>query len=77
RVLAEAEEAIDDARAEHGGMPGSLRVTSTVEYALRIVAPAVSEFMSAHPALRVRLETHTSRADLVRERFDVAIRLGR
>lgn len=77
RVLAEAEEAIDDARAEHGGMQGSLRVTSTVEYALRIVAPALSEFMSAHPALRVRLETHTSQADLVRDRFDVAIRLGR
>lgn len=74
RVLAEAEEAIDDARAEHGGMQGSLRVTSTVEYALRIVAPALSEFMSAHPALRVRLETHTSQADLVRDRFDVAIR---
>lgn len=77
RVLAEAEEAIDDARGEHGGMQGSLRVTSTVEYALAVVAPALREFMSMHPALRVRLETHTSQADLVRDRFDVAIRLGR
>ncbi|AJX34689.1 LysR family transcriptional regulator [Burkholderia oklahomensis] len=77
RVLAEAEEAIDEARGEHGGMRGSLRVTSTVEYALKVVAPALREFTSQHPALRVRLETHTSQADLVRDRFDVAIRLGR
>ena len=77
RVLAEAEEAIEAARGEHGGMRGSLRITSTVEYGLMVVAPALHEFMQAHPALRVRLETHTAQVDLARERFDVAIRLGR
>ncbi|CAB3746049.1 hypothetical protein LMG29660_00094 [Burkholderia puraquae] len=34
-------------------------------------------FTAQHPALRVRLETHTSQADLVRDCVDVAIRLGR
>lgn len=77
RVLDEAEGAIDDARGEHGGMQGSLRVTSTVEYASRVVAPALHAFTQRHPALRVRLDTHTAQADLVRDRFDVAIRLGR
>jgi len=77
RVLAEAEGAIEEARGEHGGMQGTLRVTSTVEYALMVVAPALDEFMQAHPGLRARLETHTAQVDLVRERFDVAIRLGR
>ncbi len=77
RVLAEAEEAIDAARGEHAGMQGSLRVTSTVEYALMVVTPALREFVRAHPGLRVRLETHTAQTDLLRERFDVAIRLGR
>ncbi|KWH43181.1 LysR family transcriptional regulator [Burkholderia stagnalis] len=77
RVLDEADGAIDDARSEHGGMHGSLRVTSTVEYASRVVAPALHAFTQRHPALRVRLDTHTAQADLVRDRFDVAIRLGR
>ncbi|MGZ2748240.1 LysR substrate-binding domain-containing protein [Burkholderia stagnalis] len=77
RVLDEADGAIDDARGEHGGMHGSLRVTSTVEYASRVVAPALHAFTQRHPALRVRLDTHTAQADLVRDRFDVAIRLGR
>lgn len=77
RVLDEAEGAIDEVRGEHGGMQGVLRVTSTVEYASRVVAPALHAFIEQHPALRVRLETHTSQADLVRDRFDVAIRLGR
>ena len=77
RVLAEAEGAIEEARGEHGGMQGVLRLTSTVEYSLMVVAPALDAFMQAHPGLRVRLETHTAQVDLVRERFDVAIRLGR
>lgn len=77
RVLAEAEGAIEAARGEHGGMRGSLRITSTVEYGLMVLAPALQDFMQEHPALRVRLETHTSQVDLARERFDVAIRLGR
>ncbi|MCX4164902.1 MULTISPECIES: LysR family transcriptional regulator [Paraburkholderia] len=77
RVLAEAEGAIEEARGEHGGMQGSLRVTSTVEYGLMVIAPALHEFMQVHPGLQVRLETHTAQVDLARERFDVAIRLGR
>lgn len=75
-VLEQARLAIEQARAEHGGLQGSLRVTSTVEYGLRVVAPALQLFMREHPLLNVRLETHTSHADLVQERFDVAIRLG-
>lgn len=76
RVLDEAEGAIDEVRGEHGGMHGVLRVTTTVEYALAMVAPALQAFAQAHPTLRVRLDTHTAQADLMRDRFDVAIRLG-
>lgn len=76
RVLAEADLAIEDARGEHAGMQGSLRITSTVEYGAMVIAPALHIFMGVHPALRVRLETHAAPIDLLRERFDVAIRLG-
>ncbi|MNG87243.1 HTH-type transcriptional regulator DmlR [compost metagenome] len=76
QVVEQANIAIDEARGEHGGLQGSLRITSTVEYALKVVAPALQAFCRAHPELSVRLETHTHQVDLVRERFDVAIRLG-
>ncbi|WP_343225442.1 LysR family transcriptional regulator [Lysobacter enzymogenes] len=77
RTLEEADAAIDEARGEHGGMRGVLRLASTVEYASMVLAPALHEFMQRHPGLRVRLETNTARADLIRDRLDVAIRLGR
>jgi len=76
RVLAEADMAVEEARGEHAAMQGSLRIASTVEYAAMVIAPALHAFMRLHPALRVRLETHTAPIDLLRERFDVAIRLG-
>ncbi|MDD1015112.1 LysR family transcriptional regulator [Pseudomonas rubra] len=76
QVVEDARLAIDEARAEHGGLQGSLRITSTVEYGLKVLAPALQAFCHLHPELSVRLETHTAQVDLVRERFDVAIRLG-
>ncbi|MGH8438536.1 MAG: LysR substrate-binding domain-containing protein [Pseudomonas sp.] len=76
QVVEHARIAIDEARAEHGSLQGSLRITSTVEYGLKVLAPALQAFCQQHPDLSVRLETHTAQADLVRERFDVAIRLG-
>ena len=75
RVLEEAEGAIDEVRGEHGGR-GILRVTSTSSMR-RASSHRCCIVHARHPALRVRLETHTSQADLVRDRFDVAIRLGR
>ncbi|MNJ29586.1 HTH-type transcriptional regulator DmlR [compost metagenome] len=75
-VVHAAQVAIDEARAEHSGLQGSLRITSTVEYGLRVLAPALHGFCQQHPQLQVQLQTHTAQADLVRDGFDVAIRLG-
>ncbi|UMR33350.1 LysR family transcriptional regulator [Massilia sp. MB5] len=77
RVEEEAQAAIDEARREHDALDGELRITSTVEYALEVIAPALHIFTAQHRALQVRLETHTAHADLLRDRVDVAIRLGR
>lgn len=76
QVVEDARIAIDEARAEHGSLQGSLRITSTVEYGSKVLAPALQAFCREHPNLSVRLETHSAQVDLVRERFDVAIRLG-
>lgn len=77
RILAEAEEAIAEARSEQTGLSGDLRITSTVEYGAAIVAPALSRFAMEHPELKVHFEAGSANVALLRDRFDVAIRLGR
>lgn len=77
RMLEEARLAVEEARCEHAQLKGTLRITTTLEYALAVVAPAVEAFRRLHPDLNVHLSTSSTHADLISERFDVAIRLGR
>jgi DNA-binding transcriptional LysR family regulator len=76
-ILAEAEEAIAEARTEQTLLSGSLRLTSTVEYGVAVIAPALQKFTALHPDLNVQFEAYPTNVDLLRDRFDVAIRLGR
>ncbi|MFO2465095.1 LysR family transcriptional regulator [Pseudomonas sp. 15FMM2] len=77
RMLEEARLAVEEARSEHAQLKGTLRITTTVEYALAVVAQAVEAFRRLHPDLNIHLSTSSTHADLISERFDVAIRLGR
>lgn len=76
-MLQAARLAIDEARSEHTQLKGTLRITTTVEYALAKVVPALELFRTVHPDLNVHLSTSSTHADLISERFDVALRLGR
>ncbi|WP_248794769.1 LysR family transcriptional regulator [Pseudomonas sp. MWU13-2105] len=75
-MLEQARLAIDEARSEHTQLRGTLRITTTVEYALAKVVPALELFRQIHPELKVHLSTSSTHADLISERFDVALRLG-
>lgn len=63
-------------RASHSGLSGELRITTTPEYGEQVIIPALAAFARRHPALRVRHVSSSHHADLISERFDVAIRLG-
>lgn len=75
-LLKDAEQLQDDVRANHGGLTGELRITTTPEYGSRVVVPLLARFSQQHPDLRVRHVSSSLHADLISERFDVAIRLG-
>jgi len=77
RTLDEARMAVEEARSEHLQLRGTLRITTTVEFALAQVVPALTVFREQHPQLHVHLSTSSTHADLISERFDLAIRLGR
>lgn len=76
-LLAAAQVAIDDARSEQVQLRGTLRLTTTAEYAVARVVPLLESFRALHPQLRIHLATSPAPADLIPERFDLAIRLGR
>lgn len=75
-LLKDAERLKDDVRANHAGLTGELRITTTPEYGSQVVVPLLAEFIQQHPDLRVRHVSSSLHADLISERFDVAIRLG-
>lgn len=75
-LLKAAENLQDEVRGCHVGLSGELRITTTPEYGAQVIVPALAEFSERHPALRVRHVSSSLHADLISERFDVAIRLG-
>lgn len=75
-LLKAAENLQDEVRASHTGLSGELRITTTPEYGAQVIIPALAAFARRHPALRVRHVSSSHHADLISERFDVAIRLG-
>ncbi|MEZ0601112.1 LysR family transcriptional regulator [Paraburkholderia sp. IW21] len=76
RLIGEADVAVQQARAGQDALTGTLRVTSTAEYGLRYVVAAIAEFSRIHPKLKVEYSTSQHHADLIAERFDLAVRLG-
>jgi len=76
RLLQEAEYVLDDVRSAHSGLSGSLRITTTPEYGVRVIVPALAAFSARHPQLRIQHVSSSMNDDLISGRFDVAIRLG-
>jgi len=77
QLLKDAEQIANDVRLSHHGFRGELCITSTAEYGSEKVIPALVAFGQLHPELSVRHVSSSSHADLVSERFDIAIRLGK
>lgn len=57
-------------------LAGTLRISSTVDHASQMLAPALAEFAGLHPHLAVDLRTSDRVVDLLDEGIHLAIRLG-
>lgn len=77
RILAEFDdiEHSFDVRRSHPG--GLLRITASVEFGSRYVAPLVNAFLADHQAIRVELTLLDHMVDMLEEGLDLAIRIGR
>ena len=56
---------------------GAIRISSSVAFGRRVMAPLVMEFMRMNPHLQIELNCDDRYIDLVEQGVDVAIRLGK
>lgn len=78
--VAEAMRALQEAEAEAAQRQteprGRLRVSAPISFSRRYLGDAVAEFLRRHPRIELELDLSDQRADLVRDGFDMAIRIG-
>jgi DNA-binding transcriptional LysR family regulator len=77
RIRESAELARDAVSSHIGTVSGTLRVTAPAVLGRKYLVPLVAEFLAQHPALRIELNLSDAFIDLVAERIDVALRIGR
>lgn len=75
-ALAELQGAEHDVAQLTGAPRGVLRVSAPLYFGTVSLAPRLREFQRRYPEITLHLELDDRRVDLVRERFDVAVRIS-
>ncbi|MBL6081554.1 LysR family transcriptional regulator [Belnapia sp. T18] len=75
-LLAGLEEAEEAASNASGELKGRIRVTAPVYFTTHCLAPVLGEFLERHPAVTLSIDTDDRMVDLVRDGFDLAIRIA-
>jgi DNA-binding transcriptional LysR family regulator len=73
-ILVRLEEAEAAVKTRSTSAEGTLRVTATIAFASRQIAPRLGRFMALHPDLRVHLISTDTLLDIVQDNVDLAIR---
>jgi len=77
QVLAMVEEA-ERAAAQGAAAPrGTLRINTSVGFGARHLGPAISDYLTRYPSVKVDVVLNDRVVDLVEEGFDVAVRIAR
>lgn len=78
RLIAhQVEEAHNLARQMQSELQGSLRVSTSVAFGRRVLAPLVLRFLREHPKMQIDLSCEDRYVDLRAQGVDVAVRMGR
>src|SRR4051794_30296862 len=76
RLLADYAEAMAEAAGEGTAPRGTLRVAAPLVFGRLHVAPVVTAFLAAQPAVTAELQLADRNVDLLEEAIDVALRIG-
>lgn len=75
-ILAQVREAEAGAEALRAAPRGHVRVSAPVTYGSLALAPAIADYLRTQPEVSVDLVLDDALVDLVRDGFDVAVRIG-
>ena len=76
QLLADLEEAEQEAGRAAIVPRGTIRLTTSVNFGVRHLAPAIAEFLAQHQEVRFDVQLADRVVDLVEEGFDLAVRVG-
>ncbi|MDO6415290.1 LysR family transcriptional regulator [Sphingomonas sp. BIUV-7] len=77
RILVDLREAESDVSARSITIEGTLRVSAPASFGVMHLAPLIAEFCARQPGVTIELGLNDRYVDLLEERWDVAIRIGR
>ncbi|MBC2857462.1 LysR family transcriptional regulator [Stappia sp. 28M-7] len=77
RLLADYDEALDAVAAHGGEVVGRLRVSAPLSFGIQHLAPVLAELAADHPRLELDVSLSDRLVDLIGERLDAAIRIGK
>src|SRR5688500_2672097 len=76
QLLADLEEAEQEALRAAVVPRGTIRLTASVNFGVRHLAPAIAEFLAQHAEVRFDVSLSDRVVDLVEEGFDLGVRIG-
>ncbi len=76
RILDEILESDLKASLAHGNLKGSLKIALPSSFGLTHIGPAINDFLLAHPQIEFDLDFNDREVDLMKEGFDLAIRIA-
>lgn len=76
RILQEVDEAESEILAQRSEVVGRLRMNVPLSYGVRFIAPLLPEFNRLYPQVEVELGLSDARQDLLKEGWDLLIRIG-
>lgn len=76
RVIAEVEQAEAALQSDKETLSGQLRITAPSDFGRQFVVPALSEFISQHPAVTPYLHLSDGVVNLIEYGYDLGIRYG-
>ncbi|WP_297809442.1 LysR family transcriptional regulator [uncultured Methylophaga sp.] len=76
RILQEVDEAESEVLAQRNEAVGQLRMNVPLSFGVRFIAPLLPEFNRLYPHVEVELGLSDAKQDLLREGWDLAIRIG-
>ncbi|OXE30253.1 LysR family transcriptional regulator, partial [Vibrio parahaemolyticus] len=71
-----AQQGVDAVSELQGSPQGRLKITVPMSFGVLHIAPLISEFLARYPKIEVDLTLEDKMVDLVKDGFDLGIRIG-